>query len=81
MKAFCLASLALSVLVMPASAQQRTFYDSSGRVTGRAATSGNTTTFYDSSGNGMVRPCSRPASERGWRGAPTQGACHDTQTE
>ena len=50
MKAFCLASLALSVLVMPASAQQRTFYDSSGRVTGRAVTGGNTTTFYDSYG-------------------------------
>ena len=27
-----------------------TFFDASGRVTGRAATSGNTTTFYDSAG-------------------------------
>jgi YD repeat-containing protein len=42
--------LAFTVMAIPASAQQRTFYDSSGRVTGRAATSGNTTTFYDSSG-------------------------------
>ena len=56
MKAFCLASLALSVLVMPASAQQRTFYDSSGRVTGRAVTGGNTTTFYAATAESPVEP-------------------------
>jgi hypothetical protein len=32
--------------------------------------------------NGMVRPCSSPASEPNWQGGTEdKGACHDTQTQ
>jgi NAD(P)-dependent dehydrogenase (short-subunit alcohol dehydrogenase family) len=35
-----------------------------------------------SSQNGMVRPCSSPASEPNWQGGTEdKGACHDTQTQ
>ena len=33
------------------------------------------------SANGMVRPCSCPASRRSWRGAPRQGARHVSDTQ
>jgi YD repeat-containing protein len=45
------AFVALALTVGAAMAQQRTIYDASGRVTGRASTaSQGTTTFYDASG-------------------------------
>jgi YD repeat-containing protein len=46
-------ALLAGLLASPATAaddSNRTFYDASGRVTGTAATSGNTTTFRDSAG-------------------------------
>ena len=47
---------ALAALLCPAAAQQRTFYDSSGRVAGHAAIdSQGTTTFYDAAGNVAAR--------------------------
>jgi YD repeat-containing protein len=46
-----LLALVLTVLVSQAHAQQRTFYDASGKVVGRASTdSQGTTKFYDASG-------------------------------
>jgi YD repeat-containing protein len=45
-----LALLALAMMTGAASAQQRTFYDASGKVTGRSSASGNTITNYDSHG-------------------------------
>jgi YD repeat-containing protein len=48
---FAIAALALSALASEASAEQRTFYDASGKVVGRSATdSQGTTTNYDSRG-------------------------------
>lgn len=48
--------LALALLATAASAQQRTLYDASGRVVGRAATdSQGSTTLYDSSGKVIAR--------------------------
>lgn len=51
MKRTALLALALTLIASPALAQQRAFYDSSGRVAGRSTTdSGGASTFYDSSG-------------------------------
>ena len=45
------ATAGIVLSLMPALAQQRTFYDSSGRVIGRERTGSNgSTTLYDSSG-------------------------------
>jgi YD repeat-containing protein len=51
-----LALLALAMLTGAASAEQRTFYDSRGKVVGRSATdSAGTVTTYDASGNVIGR--------------------------
>jgi YD repeat-containing protein len=51
-----LALLTLAVLTTAASAEQRTFYDSSGKVLGRSATdSQGSTTNYDASGRVISR--------------------------
>ena len=50
--------IVLLLLILPtaAMAQQRTYYDGSGRVTGRAATdSQGSTTYYDASGRAAAR--------------------------
>ena len=45
------ATAGIVLSLMPALAQQRTFYDSSGRVSGRSTTGTNgATTYYDASG-------------------------------
>ncbi|WP_155255463.1 hypothetical protein [Bradyrhizobium elkanii] len=47
-----LAAIALAALTSDGSAQQRSYYDSSGRSVGRSATdSQGTTTFYDAAGS------------------------------
>jgi len=51
-----LALLALAILTGAASAQQRTFYDSSGKVVGRSSTdSQGSTTTYDARGKVIGR--------------------------
>jgi YD repeat-containing protein len=51
-----LALLTLAMMIGAASAQQRTFYDASGKVVGRSSTnSSGTTTFYDSRGRDISR--------------------------
>ena len=50
------ALLTLAMMIGVASAQQRTYYDSSGKVIGRSSTdSQGTTTSYDSRGNVISR--------------------------
>jgi YD repeat-containing protein len=56
MKRTTLLALGLALVASPALAQQRTSYDSSGRVSGRSTTdSGGSTTFYDPSGRVSAR--------------------------
>jgi hypothetical protein len=59
-----LALLALAMLTGAASAQQRTFYDSSGKVFGRSSTdSQGTVTTYDARGKSSAAS-PRPATRR-----------------
>ncbi len=56
MKALLIALTALVATTSAASAQQRTFYDARGKVTGRAATDSNgTVTNYDARGKVISR--------------------------
>jgi YD repeat-containing protein len=49
-KAMARLAIVLALLPTAALADSRTYYDSSGRLTGRSITSGNATTFFDASG-------------------------------
>jgi YD repeat-containing protein len=67
--------LTLAILTDAASAQQRTFYDASGKVVGRSATdSVGTTTNYDS--RGRVRQPRNPISD-----LPSSAVGHRTMSE
>jgi len=50
-----IAALTLAALATEASAQSRTFYDASGKVSGRSSASGNTVTNYDGRGRVISR--------------------------
>jgi YD repeat-containing protein len=60
--ALCVTLLTIAVLMTQAKAQsnQRTFYDTMGRTTGRAVTNGNTTQVYDNMGRSTGRATTNP---------------------